>query len=89
LGCILLDWIFYGVSFGESFFKFFIEGIHYRIKSILIFIYLANSDSDDSDRLSTAFHIDGAISHEKMSSRLIGVVPNCCSGESTPRATFV
>ncbi|KAL7075578.1 hypothetical protein ACQ4LE_005225 [Meloidogyne hapla] len=49
----------------------------------------ANSDSDDSDRLSTAFHIDGAISHEKMSSRLIGVVPSCCSGESTPRATFV
>ncbi|KAF7639648.1 hypothetical protein Mgra_00000973 [Meloidogyne graminicola] len=49
----------------------------------------ANSDSDDSDRLSTAFHIDGAISHEKMSSRLMGVVPSCCSGESTPRATFV
>jgi len=47
-----------------------------------------NSDSDDSDHLSSAFHVDGVISEEKVGGRLLNAAPNCCSAAG-PRPTFV
>ncbi|KAL3112726.1 hypothetical protein niasHT_019700 [Heterodera trifolii] len=48
-----------------------------------------NSDSDESDHLSSAFHIDGVISDEKLlNGRLSSVAPRCCSGGG-PSPTFV
>uniref|UniRef100_A0A914H1Q9 Palmitoyltransferase n=1 Tax=Globodera rostochiensis TaxID=31243 RepID=A0A914H1Q9_GLORO len=48
-----------------------------------------NSDSEESDHLSSAFHIDGVMSDEKpLNGRLLGVTPRCCAGGGGPSPTF-
>jgi len=47
-----------------------------------------HSDSDDSDHLASAFHVDGVVSNsEKSIGRPLERVSNCCSGGPSP--TFV